>query len=139
MKKHPKILNLMLILALMLSIPLFCGLKSFAQDTQTTQPPAVQEQVTPKNALKPATIPEKNAYGLTHMEKTGFKYAFFKFFVAMAGVLVSALAIFFGLKFYKKFVLKSNAKLDEIDYDKTLESPKDFKEAINLFLDKTDK
>lgn len=91
---------------------------------------------------KPDTIPEKNAYQLTHMkdvQKTGFKYKIFKFFTAMFGVLVSIIAIFFGLKLYKKFVLKNNLNLDNINYDETLESPKDFKEAINLFLDKTDK
>ena len=49
------------------------------------------------------------------------------------------LAIFFGLKFYKNFTFKNSAKLDNIDYNKTLESPKDFRNAINIFLDKTDK
>ncbi len=88
---------------------------------------------------KPAEIPQKNAYALEHMEKTGFKYAIFKFLSAMLGVLLSCLAIFGGLKFYKKIVLKSDLKQTEIDYDKTLESPKNFKEAINLFLHKTNK
>lgn len=71
--------------------------------------------------------------------KTEVTHGIFKFFTAMFGVLVSSLAIFAGLKFYKKFMLKNNIKLDNIDYDKTLESPKDFKEVINLFLDKTEK
>lgn len=62
-----------------------------------------------------------------------------KFFSSMFGVLISALAIWGCLKLYKKIALKSNSKLDNLDYDKNLESPKDFREAINLFLNKTDK
>lgn len=62
-----------------------------------------------------------------------------KFFISMLGVLLSALAIWLGLKLYKKFILEKNSKLDNIDYDTTLESPNDFKEAINLFLYKTDR
>lgn len=104
---------------------------SVAQDTQKVQADSKTKQS--------ATIPEKNAYKVTHMQPKGFKYAIFKFFLAMLGVLVSAVAIFAGLKLYKKLALKTNAKFDSIDYDKTLESPKDFKDAINLFLDKTDR
>lgn len=104
---------------------------SVAQDTQKIQSDSKTNQS--------ATIPEKNAYKVTHMQPKGFKYAIFKFFAAMLGVLVSAVAIFAGLKLYKKLALKTNAKFDSIDYDKTLESPKDFKDAINLFLDKTDR
>lgn len=129
----------------MFSTLVFTGVESFAV---TSAPPAAfgttkgtgipTKQITPSQNPQ-ASIPAKNSYELEHMGKTGFKYAIFKFLVAMAGVLVSAAAIFAGLKFYKKFVLKNNSKLDNVDYNKTLNSPKDFKEAINLFLDKTDK
>ena len=143
MKKRLKILNFIFALGFifmfMLSILNFMGIESFAADTNQVQAPVAQVKEAPNNAVIPTTIPEKNAYDLTHMENRGFKYSIFKFFLAMAGVLVSAVAIFLGLRFYKKFALKSNKKLDNIDFDKTLESPKDFKEAINLFLDKTDK
>lgn len=61
-----------------------------------------------------------------------------KFLLAMFGVLISAGAIFLGLKFYKTFILKQNQSSDNTDYN-TLHSPKNFKEAINMFLDKTDK
>lgn len=95
---------------------------------------------TSKNVKKvDSSIPEKNLQALTHIPKTGFKHSFFKFLIAMFGVFVSALAIFGGLKLYKKFALNKSAKFDKIDYDKSLESPKDFKGVINLFLDKTDK
>lgn len=147
--KVQKKVNLIIIFAMMFSILVFTGVETFAVDaasTASTAPaaPVAQnatgdKQIPPTDAKKPAAIPQKNAYALEHMEKTGFKYAMFKFFSAMLGVLLSCLAIFAGLKFYKKIVLKSDLKQTEIDYDKTLESPKNFKEAINLFLHKTNK
>lgn len=134
--------NLILILALFSTLVFFTGVESFAasQPTTTVKPAAETPQtVTPKNITTPDTIPEKNAYALSHIKPRGFKYGLFKFFIAMLGVLISALAIFGGLKLYKKIILKNSSILDNVDYKKTLESPKDFKEAINLFLDKTDK
>lgn len=118
--------------------------ESFAfviSDSPALKPVATNAQKvqTTSNAKQSATIPEKNVYKVTHMQPKGFKYAIFKFFLAMLGVLISAVAIFVGLKLYKKLALKTNEKFDSIDYDKTLESPKDFKDAINLFLDKTDR
>ena len=71
-------------------------------------------------------------------EKGGLKQGLFRFLMAMLGVLVSSFVIFLVLKFYQKFVLKKGVSSDEQDFN-TLESPKDFKEAINLFLNKTDK
>lgn len=145
--KVQKKVNLIIIFAMMFSTLVFTGVEAFAVDsvpTATAVPavPATQsaesdKQISQTDEKKPAAIPQKNAYALEHMEKTGFKYAMFKFFTAMLGVLLSCLAIFAGLKFYKKIVLKSDLKQTEIDYDKTLESPKNFKEAINLFLNKT--
>lgn len=153
MKRHLQTFNLKIITLIFItfSIPAiitFAGGKCFAADIQppsaqkpmqTAAPIASPTSETEKPAKKIDSIPEKNAYALTHMEKGGFKYGLFKFFIAMLGVLISCLAIFGGLKLYKKIILKGSAKFDNIDYNKTLESPKDFKEAINLFLDKTDK
>lgn len=140
MKKHKKIFNLLIVLLAIFSIIIFTKVESFAFNAQV---PAVQAATETKqieqNAVKQTTIPQQNAYDITHMKKTGFKYGLLKFLTAMLGVLVSALAIFLGLKFYQRLMLKNNVKLDNIDYDKTLESPRDFKEAINLFLDKTNK
>lgn len=145
MKKHPKIHNSIFILMLMLSILVFTGIESFAENTQP--PMAAQKSVSEKQIAQDSsrvkTIPEKNAYELKKLansqKPSGFKYTVFRFFLAMIGVFVSALAIFGGLKFYQKFVLKNNSKLDSVDFNTTLQSPKDFREAINLFLDKTDK
>ena len=62
-----------------------------------------------------------------------------KFGIAMCGVLFSVVLIFIGLKLYKKLIFKNNNNIEAVDYDKILETPKDFKEAINSFLHKTDK
>lgn len=140
MKKQLKILNIIVILAIIFSTLVFTGVESFAINSQTPNvQTAAKTKQEEKNIAKPSTIPEKNSYAITHMNKTGFKFAMLKFLIAMFGVLVSCLAIFLGLKFYKKLVSHGNNKFNNIDYDKTLESPKDFKEAINLFLDKTNK
>lgn len=153
MKKRQLIVNFIIIIAIICSTLVFAGVESFAatpvgiatapkmavspasSSVTAVQPP--QAQLNKQDVKIP--IPQKNAYAADKTEKTGFKYAIFKFFMAMLGVLVSSLAIYGGLKLYKKLVLKNDAKLNNIDYDKTLESPKDFKEAINLFLHKTNK
>lgn len=153
MKVQKKVLNFIIIFAMICSTLVFTGVESFAAtpvgiatapkmavSPASTAIPAVQPpQVQPPKQDVKLPIPQKNAYAADKTEKTGFKYAIFKFFMAMLGVLVSSLAIYGGLKLYKKLVLKNDAKLNNIDYDKTLESPKDFKEAINLFLHKTNK
>lgn len=145
MKKNQRIINLFFILTLLFSTFIYTKVECWAviSDVPTIQHQSTQNVSDKKNIKSDNTnlgsIPQKNAYALSHMEKTGFKYSFLKFFIAMFGVLLSSLAIFIGLKVYKKLILKDNEKFDNIDYDKTLESPKDFKEAINLFLDKTNR
>lgn len=144
MKKLLKLLKFTLIFIAIFSTFVLISGGSFASAASN---PAVSSPVTQStqkaqtnsSEKQSATIPEKNAYKVTHMQPKGFKYAIFKFFLAMLGVLISAVAIFAGLKVYKKLVLKGNSKFDNVDYDKTLDSPKDFKDAINLFLDKTDR
>lgn len=139
-KLKSNFLSLMLIPTLLFSILVFTGVECSAELTPTSQTTLTQEQTAlNQKTVNAPSIPEKNAYALTHMEKKGFKYTLFKFFMTMLGVIVSALAIFLGLKFYKKISLKKSLKQDNVDYDKLLESPNDFKDAINLFLDKTDK
>lgn len=140
MKNQLKKLNLALICIATFLTFMLVGCKSlaFASSQQAVQPASSHSAVVPQ-ASEPSAIPQKNVYDVTHMQKTGFKYGIFKFLMAMLGVLISAGAIFVGLKLYKSLMSKGNAKFDNIDYDKTLESPKDFKEAINIFLEKTDK
>lgn len=143
MNKYFRIINLFLFLIICTTImSVSCKSNAFAADTIAiqTSAPAVQSKsdITPEQ--KNLTEKQKpNIATKEAQEKTGFKYMIIKFFAAMFGVVISALAIFMGLKFYKKFILKNNSKFDNINYNQTLESPKDFKEVINLFLDKTDK
>lgn len=135
MKKHLKTVKILLILIAAFSVMLITQNVANSATSTTTQ----TVQTTQQEVKAPASIPAKNAYALAHMEHTGFKFAIVKFLLAMLGVAISAAAIWFGLKLYKKLMLKNNLNIGNIDYDKTLESPKDFKDAINQFLHKTDK
>lgn len=61
-----------------------------------------------------------------------------KFLLAMIWVVISSIIIFILLISYKKLILKDNNQ--EINYENTsqsLDTPKNFKEALKLFLDKT--
>lgn len=128
---------------LFLALFLIFSTTLFACATETNSPASqsapVEQSIPVQSSAMPATIPEKNAYELTHMEKNGFKYGILKFLLAMTGVLVSALAIFLGLKIYQKFVLNKTIMPAKTLSGSELETPKDFKDALNLFLDKTDK
>lgn len=161
MNNLKKSLNLLFIIIAIFSTLVFTGVETFAKsDMQaehyllaiatpaaapaptvtaatTTSAPKVSTE-TPQ-ADKPQSIPEKNAYQITHMKQHSLKASLFKFVLAMLCVLISSLVILTGLKFYKKIGLKNKSKTDNIDYSKSLDSPKDLKEAINIFLDKTDK
>lgn len=139
---------------LIISIAMFStliGVETFAIDAQPA-PPAIQTPTSnvpittapttaSNNVVVPATEQIKTAQTLPSatVPPESRPSPILKFLAAMAGVLLSSLAIFGGLKLYKKFVLKNNLKTDNTNYSKTLESPKTFKEAINIFLDKTDK
>lgn len=144
-KKSKKILNFIIIICLIFSTFVIIEGESYAfasPSTTTTvnTDKTVSKATTKKNISaihsKTAEIKVKTS---KEAKKFGFKYSLYKFFTAMFCVLVSAIAIFLGLKIYKNIILKNNLKSDNIDYEKNLESPKNFKEAINLFLDKTDK
>lgn len=141
MKKNQKILNLFIILPIILfSTVFFVKTESFATPADIPAAGTTAAEKTVYNDTGLNKMNNNSADVFAPEEKTsGFKDIMIKFLSAMSGVLVSSLAIFLGLKFYKKSILKNNAKFNNIDYDKTLDSPKDFKEAINLFLDKTNK
>lgn len=63
-----------------------------------------------------------------------------KFGIAMVCVIISVIFLVLCLKIYKKIVgNKASDNINNVDYNKVLESPKDISEAINLFLYKTDK
>lgn len=86
----------------------------------------------------PKSIPEKNMDRLKDIGKNGSKNGFLRFFIAMSGVAISSLAIYGGLKLYKKISLQKNMFVSNPNDERSLETPKDFKSAINLFLNKTD-
>lgn len=125
------------------------GVETFAVDTKpaptAAQAPTAPTAIPTTDSTQPATGIEQAGTAqpvsntTSPIKPEGRPSTILKFLVAMAGVLLSSLAIFGGLKLYKKFILKNNTKTDNINYGNTFESPKTFKEAINIFLDKTDK
>lgn len=132
---------LFFILTIIISVFAFSDVKSFAVNTsapvaQTLTPETARAVNEAKDTLKFA---QKNNVAFNHPEEKGFSYAIYKFLMAMLGVVISAIAIFLGLKVYKKFILRNDTKHENIDYNKSLTGPRDFKEAINIFLAKTDK
>ena len=145
-KKSKKILNFIIIISLIFSTFVIIEGESYAfasplaAATTANADKAVSKTNTQKNisTVQPKAT-EIKTKTLKEAKKFGFKYSLYKFFTAMFCVLISTIAIFLGLKIYKNIILKNNLKADNLDYEKNLESPKNFKEAINLFLDKTDK
>ena len=90
---------------------------------------SAQTKEAPTKAVKP---PKENS-------KNSTEPGMIKFFVAMFGVLFSSLVIFGGLKFYNFLLSKKGSTSTAKGNKKSLESPKTFKEALNSFLEKTDK
>lgn len=60
-----------------------------------------------------------------------------KFLLAMGGVVISSLIIFVGLSLYNKFLLKKTTGIDKEIQGNSLSTPKNLKEAISSFLEKT--
>lgn len=131
-----KFFHSILIITMFFSTLVFSGV---GLNTITPSAFAAQETVqkpAPNSVKGPQSIPEKNIYKLNHMDK---KNGLFSFFMAMLGVFVSAVIIFVSLKLYKKFAINKGSQSSNESYKTSLDSPKDFKEAINLFLNKTNK
>lgn len=154
-----------LILTLSLSTLVFSGVESKAVEGQTegvhlgskysalnsapTQSEGKKTDQIPADSkiFAPQTTAVKDNKGsvavknlpLKKESKKSLKQYLFMFLKAMFGVIVSALAIFGGLKLYKGLLLKKNALFESKKIKNSLESPKTFKDALNLFLDKTDK
>lgn len=146
-KRKNKFLNILIYTAIFSTLVL-SGVESFAASSPPPLPVSAPIQQTPPvaqsgpNKLQADSIPKKNAEELKNFEKTGEKNGLVKFVIAMLGVLVSSLVIFLCLKLYKKFNSafgKGKMGSENFDYENSLDSPKDFKEAINLFLHKSDK
>jgi len=70
--------------------------------------------------------------------KTNITNVLFKFLFAMLWVLISSGFIFIILLAYKKLILKGRSVLPTYEsMEHSLDTPKNFKEAIKIFLDKT--
>ena len=70
--------------------------------------------------------------------KTSITSILFKFLFAMLWVIISSIFIFLILIAYKKLILKGGSVLPTYEsLEHSLETPKNFKEAIKIFLDKT--
>ena len=141
MKRHH--LNSIIIFTAIFSTLALGGVETFAIEAPDTTAVSTAQTTVPTEQLKPidnTTIqPALPKVAPENLKPEQRPAPILKFLLAMLGVVISSLAIFGGLKFYKKFVLKKNSKTDNINYNNSLESPKTFKEAINIFLDKTDK
>ena len=59
----------------------------------------------------------------------------FKFLMAMLGVATSSVVIYVGLSVYNKLFKSQSAEVVGL---KNLRTPENFKESINLFIEKTD-
>lgn len=135
-----KIINL--ILALVISTLVFTGVESTASMFPTPESQSVTQTDTVSSTVPVAQKLPKTTVQKQEKQKPvrdNFQAIIMKFLIAMGGVLVSAVILFLVLKTYKKFFMQNGANFMEKDYANTLESPKNFKEAINIFLSKTNK
>ena len=70
--------------------------------------------------------------------KRSYVNIIFKFILAMVWVCISSIIIFIILISYKRLILKGKAITPTYEStEQSLDTPKNFKEAIKLFLDKT--
>ncbi len=93
------------------------------------------------NAIKNQTE-QKSVVGNEIKKQTKTKRSYvnivFKFILAMIWVCISSVIIFIILISYKKLILKGKPITPTYEsLEGSLETPKNFKEAIKLFLDKT--
>lgn len=131
-----KFFHSILIITMFFSTLVFSGVESNTVTAPVFASQETMQKPAPISAKEPQSIPEKNIYKLNHIDK---KNGLFSFFMAMLGVLVSTVIIFVSLKLYKKFAINKSSQSNSENYKNSLDSPKDFKEAINLFLNKTNK
>lgn len=80
----------------------------------------------------------KNEIRKQTKSKTSITNLMFKFLFAMLWVAISSVFIFLILLAYKKLILKDRSVLPTYEsMEHSLDTPKKFKEAIKIFLDKT--
>ena len=127
-------------------MPLICGVTAFAVITDdeievVAKTPTVQDNVpvaeVPVANLQSEDVTIKDIDEIQDEDtfKKPNSNVLIKFFIAIAWVIVSSLIIYFSLISYKKLSGKPEFGIDV--EENTLDTPKNFKEAINLFIKKT--
>lgn len=140
-KKIKKIIVLIAIV-----MPLICGVTAFAVITDdeievVAKTPTVQDNVpvaeVPVANLQSEDVTIKDIDEIQDEDtfKKPNSNVLIKFFIAIAWVIISSLIIYFSLISYKKLSGKPEFGIDV--EENTLDTPKNFKEAINLFIKKT--
>ncbi len=140
-KKIKKIIVLIAIV-----MPLICGVTAFAVVTDdeievVAKTPTVQDNVpvaeVPVANLQSEDVTIKDIDEIQDEDtfKKPNSNVLIKFFIAIAWVIISSLIIYFSLISYKKLSGKPEFGIDV--EENTLDTPKNFKEAINLFIKKT--
>ncbi len=139
-----KFKNFIILIAIVM--PLICGVTAFAVVTDdeievVAKTPTVQDNVpvaeVPVANLQSEDVTIKDIDEIQDEDtfKKPNSNVLIKFFIAIAWVIVSSLIIYFSLISYKKLSGKPEFGIDV--EENTLDTPKNFKEAINLFIKKT--
>ena len=127
-------------------MPLICGVTTFAVVTDdeievVAKTPTVQDNIpvaeVPVANLQSEDVTIKDIDEIQDEDtfKKPNSNVLIKFFIAIAWVIISSLIIYFSLISYKKLSGKPEFGIDV--EENTLDTPKNFKEAINLFIKKT--
>lgn len=139
-----KFKNFIILIAIVM--PLICGVTAFAVVTDdeievVAKTPMVQDNVpvaeVPVANLQSEDVTIKDIDEIQDEDtfKKPNSNVLIKFFIAIAWVIISSLIIYFSLISYKKLSGKPEFGIDV--EENTLDTPKNFKEAINLFIKKT--
>ena len=140
-----KLKNILILIAIVM--PLTCGITAFAvpEDeieivsksaaTQTNSVPVAEVPVANLKSDEDITIKDIEDLQDDDTFKKPNSNILLKFFIAIAWVVMSSLIIYFSLISYKKLSGKPEFGIDV--EENTLDTPKNFKEAINLFIKKT--
>lgn len=139
-----KFKNFIILIAIVMA--LICGVTAFAVVTDdeievVAKTPVVQDNVpvaeVPVANLQSEDVTIKDIDEIQDEDtfKKPNSNVLIKFFIAIAWVIISSLIIYFSLISYKKLSGKPEFGIDV--EENTLDTPKNFKEAINLFIKKT--
>ena len=140
-----KLKNILILIAIVM--PLTCGITAFAvpEDeiemvsksvaTQTNSVPVAEVPVANLKSDEDITIKDIEDLQDDDTFKKPNSNILLKFFIAIAWVVTPSLIIYFSLISYKKLSGKPEFGIDV--EENTLDTPKNFKEAINLFIKKT--